>query len=211
MIFLFDLDGVILDTEQQYSYFYNAFGEKYLGVKNFGLTIKGQTLVQILSQHIPDSETEAILRRELNEFELNMDYSFIPGAYEFLKKTKQAGIPSAIVTSSDNNKMQKLYAAHPEFPSMVDAILTSEHFTKSKPDPECFRKGMEVLGGSPETAVVFEDSLHGLAAGRTSGAFVVGLPTSNPREVVAELCDMMIDNFEGVEPQQLIKLISQKQ
>ena len=106
--------------------------------------------------------------------------------------------------------MQKLYAAHPEFPSMVDAILTSEHFTKSKPDPECFRKGMEVLGGCPQTSVVFEDSLHGLSAGRASGAFVVGLPTSNPKEVVAGLCDMMIDNFEGLDPQYLIKLISQK-
>lgn len=210
MIFLFDLDGVIIDTEQQYSYFYNAFGEKYLGVKDFGLTIKGQTLVQILSQHIPDPEIEAILRRELNKFELEMDYAFIPGAYEFLKKVKEAGIPSAIVTSSDDSKMQKLYAAHPEFPSMVDAILTSEHFTKSKPDPECFRKGMEVLGGSPQTSVVFEDSLHGLSAGRASGAFVVGLPTSNPKDVVAGLCDMMIDNFEGLDPQYLIKLISQK-
>jgi HAD superfamily hydrolase (TIGR01509 family) len=210
MIFLFDLDGVLLDTEQQYSYFYNAFGEKYLGLKDFGLTIKGQTLVQILSQHIPDAEIEAILRRELNEFEQNMDYSFIPGAYEFLKKVKEDGVPSAIVTSSDDNKMQKLYAAHPEFKSMVDIILTSEYFTKSKPDPECFRKGMEILGGTPETSVVFEDSLHGLAAGRASGAFVVGLPTSNPREVVSGLCDMMIDNFEGLDPQQLIELISQK-
>ena len=210
MIFLFDLDGVILDTEHQYSYFYNAFGEKYLGMKDFGQTIKGQTLVQILSQHIPSGEIEAILRRELNEFELNMDYSFSPGAYGFLEKTRAAGIPSAIVTSSDDNKMQKLYAAHPEFPSMVDTILTSEHFTKSKPDPECFRKGMEVLGGSPEATVVFEDSLHGLAAGRASGAFVVGLPTSNPREVVAGLCDMMIDDFEELDPQQLIQLISQK-
>ena len=210
MIFLFDLDGVIIDTEQQYSYFYNAFGEKYLGVKDFGLTIKGQTLVQILSQHIPDPEIEAILRRELNKFELEMDYAFIPGAYEFLKKVKEAGVPSAIVTSSDDSKMQKLYAAHPEFPSMADAILTSEHFTKSKPDPECFRKGMEVLGGSPQTSVVFEDSLHGLSAGRASGAFVVGFPTSNPKEVVAGLCDMMIDNFEGLDPQYLIKLISQK-
>jgi HAD superfamily hydrolase (TIGR01509 family) len=198
MIFLFDLDGVLLDTEQQYSYFYNAFGEKYLGLKDFGLTIKGQTLVQILSQHIPDAEIEAILRRELNEFEQNMDYSFIPGAYEFLKKVKEDGVPSAIVTSSDDNKMQKLYAAHPEFKSMVDIILTSEYFTKSKPDPECFLKGMEVLGGKPEETFVFEDSFHGLTAGRASGARVVGLSTTNSREAIAPCCDIVIDDFTGI-------------
>jgi beta-phosphoglucomutase-like phosphatase (HAD superfamily) len=79
----------------------------------------------------------------------------------------------------------------------VDAILTSEDFTKSKPDPECFLKAMEVLGGTPEDTVVFEDSFHGLDAGRASGARVVGLATTNTREAIAPRCDMVIDDFTG--------------
>ena len=62
---------------------------------------------------------------------------------------------------------------------------------------------MEVLGGTPETTVVFEDSIHGLAAGRGSGALVVGLTTTNSKEVLESLCDMPIDNFEGMTPQLL--------
>ncbi len=49
MIVLFDLDGVILDTESQYTIFWNRMGEQYLQKKDFGLLIKGQTLKHILT------------------------------------------------------------------------------------------------------------------------------------------------------------------
>ena len=91
--------------------------------------------------------------------------------------------------------MANVYKAHPELPGLVDKVLTSEHFSKSKPDPECFLKGMEFLGGTPEETVVFEDSFHGIAAGRAAGAKVIGLATTNKREAIAPLCDMVIDDF----------------
>ena len=112
---------------------------------------------------------------------------------------KKAGIPTAIVTSSNNTKMSQVYKAHPQLHTMVDAILTSEHFTRSKPDPECFLKGMEVLGGTPGTTVVFEDSIHGLTAARAAGAYVVGLATTNSRETIEPLCDMVLDDFTDME------------
>jgi HAD superfamily hydrolase (TIGR01509 family) len=197
MTALFDLDGVILATEPYYTWFWDDMGRKYLGLEGFGTTIKGQTLNLILGQYVHDGSLAKTLVQELDEFESNMEFGFIPGALDFLSQVKDAGIPSAIVTSSNNKKMEKLYARYPEFKSMVIAVLTSEHFSKSKPDPECFLKGMEVLGGRPESTVVFEDSIHGLAAGRASGAYVVGLATTNSREDIEPLCDMVIDNFEG--------------
>ena len=198
MIVLFDFDGVIADTESQYTVFWNRMGSDYLGLENFGHTIKGQTLVQIFGRHFSGMETEqAEIVLMLDEFERNMSYGYIPGAYEFMQSLKEAGIPMAIVTSSNDIKMQQVYRAHPELAGLVDAILTSEDFSKSKPDPECFLKGMEVLGGTPEDTVVFEDSFHGLDAGRASGAFVVGLATTNTREAIAPRCDMVIDDFTG--------------
>ena len=198
MIVLFDLDGVIVDTETQYTLHWNVLGEKYLGQKNFGITIKGQTLVQILDQYVDDPALGEFLEKEVDRIEDEMNYDYIPGAFEFMKTVKEAGIPTAIVTSSNKKKMEKLFACHPEIREMVDLILTSEYFSKSKPDPECFLKGMEMLGGTPQTTIVFEDSLHGLAAGRGSGAHVVGLATTNSREVITPLCDMVIDNFQGI-------------
>ena len=50
-IALFDLDGVILDSEGDYTKFWDEMGKKYLGVSDFGITIKGQTLVKILGDN----------------------------------------------------------------------------------------------------------------------------------------------------------------
>ena len=204
MIVLFDFDGVIADTETQYTEFWNRIGREYLGQEEFGHTIKGQTLVQIFGKYFEgmDREQEEIVP-QLNEFEANMSYDYIPGAQAFMKELKAAGIPMAIVTSSNDIKMSNAYKAHPEFLELVDKVLTSEYFSKSKPDPECFLKGMEILGGTPGETVVFEDSFHGLTAGRASGAKVIGLATTNKREAIAPLCDMVIDDFCGLTVQDI--------
>ena len=196
MIVLFDFDGVIADTETQYTEFWNRIGREYLGQEEFGHTIKGQTLVQIFGKYFEgmDREQEEIVP-QLNEFEANMSYNYIPGVYRFMQELKAAEIRSAIVTSSNDVKMANAYKAHPELLELVDKVLTSEHFSKSKPDPECFLKGMEFLGGTPEETLVFEDSFHGIAAGRAAGAKVIGLATTNKREAIAPLCDMVIDDF----------------
>lgn len=198
MVALFDLDGVITDTESQYSLFWNRMGKDYLGLDDFGMTIKGQTLVQIFGKYFDgmhQEQTEIV--GQLDEFERNMSYEYIPGVNEFMQKLKKEGIPVAIVTSSNENKMKNVRNAHPELWDLADAILTSEHFSRSKPDPECFLKGMEVLGGTPENTYVFEDSIHGINAGRASGAHVIGLATTNSREIIEPLCDIVIDDFRG--------------
>ena len=199
MIVLFDFDGVIADTESQYTYFWDKVGKDYLGLDDFGMTIKGQTLIQIFGKFFDgmQKEQEEIVP-QLNAFEHDMSYEYIPGALEFMQELQKWGIRSAIVTSSNDIKMSNAYAAHPELHDLVDAVLTSEHFSKSKPDPECFLKGMEVLGATPQETIVFEDSFHGIAAGRASGAKVIGLATTNKREALTPLCDMVIDDFTQI-------------
>lgn len=197
MVALFDFDGVLMDTETQYSRFWDETGRKFVNIEGFGSIIKGQTLVQIFGKHFAGHSQEELRAIEdaINDYERNMVYDFITGAREFLAELKKAGVPTAIVTSSNNMKMAQVYKVHPDLHTLVDAILTSEDFSKSKPDPECFIKGMERLGGTPETTIVFEDSIHGITAGRAAGAYVVGLATTNKREVIEPLCDMVIDDF----------------
>lgn len=204
MIVLFDFDGVIADTESQYTYFWNKMGMDYLGLEEFGHTIKGQTLVQIFGKYFDGKlkEQQEIVP-QLNAFEQNMSYDYIPGALEFMQELKKRGIRSAIVTSSNDIKMSNAYAAHPELLELVDTVLTSEHFSKSKPDPECFLKSMEALGATPQETIVFEDSFHGITAGRASGAKVIGLATTNSREALTPLCDLVIDDFTQISVEEL--------
>ena len=206
MIALFDFDGVLMDTEDQYTRFWDGAGKSFANIENFGHVIKGQTLVQIMEKYFSDRSEEE--RRQIvgliDDFERNMKFEFIPGAQEYLAALKKAGVPTAIVTSSNDKKMEQVYKAHPQLHTMVDAVLTSEHFSRSKPDPECFLKGMEVLGASPQETIVFEDSFHGISAGRASGAKVIGLATTNSSESLTPLCDMVIDDFTQISVENLL-------
>jgi HAD superfamily hydrolase (TIGR01509 family) len=127
-----------------------------------------------------------------------MVYEYIPGAREFIEELKRNGVRMAVVTSSNEEKMKNVYRTHPEFTSYFDEILTGEMFAHSKPHPDCFLLGMRRLGTTAEETVVFEDSFHGLAAGRSSGAFVVGLATTNTREAIAGKADVVVDDFRGM-------------
>ena len=91
--------------------------------------------------------------------------------------------------------MEAVYHHHPEFKSLFDAILTSEDFERSKPDPDCYLKAAERFGLGPEDCVVFEDSFNGLKSGRAAGMRVVGLATTNPAESIRPLCDEVIEDY----------------
>lgn len=202
---LFDFDGVVMDTEGQYTVFWDKIGEKILGRKGFCHEIKGTTLIQIFDRFF--SGDLAVYRDEiasqLFDFEKNMCLEYVPGADVFIRRLKEEGVRTAIVTSSNTEKMEVVLAAHPELHEMFDLILTDKDFRASKPDPDCFLQGMRKLGGTAEDTVVFEDSFHGLAAGRASKAKVVGLATTNPADAIAPCCDIVIPDFVGLTPAEL--------
>ena len=194
-IALFDLDGVILDTEGSYTAFWDDYGSRHFSEKDFGLKIKGQTLVKILGDYFPEENERKAITEAINDFERNMSYPFVPGVENYIKSLKSNGIKTAVVTSSNLPKMENVYRCHPGFREMFDIILTSEDFSESKPSPYCYLKAMRLFGAGPEDCVVFEDSLAGLQSARASGAFVTALTTTNPEEVVRNYADLVIRDF----------------
>lgn len=193
---LFDLDGVLVDSEGEYTKFWGGMGRRYnVGGETFASDIKGTTLTEILKA-FPESEREGIVS-ELHEFEKNMTYPWIAGAETFVKSLADAGIPFAIVTSSDEVKMSYLFKAHPDLKEMATALVTAGLVTKSKPDPEGYLKGAYMIGVPIEDCFVFEDSMQGLEAGRRSGATVIGLATTNSRERINGKAHEIIDDLAG--------------
>ena len=192
---LFDLDGVILDTEGSYTAFWDDYGSRHFSEKDFGLKIKGQTLVKILGDYFPEENERKAITEAINDFERKMSYPFVPGVENYIKSLKSNGIRTAVVTSSNLLKMENVYRCHPGFREMFDIILTSEDFSESKPSPYCYLKAMKLFGAGPEDCVVFEDSLAGLQSARASGAFVTALTTTNPEEVVRNYADLVIRDF----------------
>lgn len=194
---LFDLDGVVFNTEPQYTEFWRGECQKYHpekpGLEN---EIKGRTLVEIYDTFFADvkSEQPAITKR-LNEFESRMEFPYIEGFVEFDKLLRDNGLKTAVVTSSNRAKMDNVYRRYPYFKQMFDAILTAEDFERSKPDPDCYLKGAARFGFRPDDCIGFEDSINGLKAVRAAGMLTVGLATTLPRNEVASLADVVIDNY----------------
>ena len=190
---LFDLDGVLLDSEGQYSIFWAAMEEQYkTGIPDFARFIKGFHLNRILGYFENDEVRQQVVEK-LMDFEQNMKYEFFPGALEFVRELHDAGIPMAIVTASDRTKMQSLYSQHPEFPGLFDQIVTGDMVTHAKPDPDCFLMGAQLIGVDIKDCIVLEDSRNGLIAGRNSGAKVIGIPTTLSYEQVSELSDLTVN------------------
>lgn len=200
---LFDLDGVLLDSEGQYSIFWRSMEERFpTGVDDFSNYIKGFHLARILSYFASDEIREQIVQ-ELVEFEKNMRFEFFPGALEFVKHLREAGIPMAIVTSSDHKKMKALFSQHPDFPDLFEVIITGDMVTKAKPDPDCFLLGAKQLGIDIKDCVVFEDSRNGLIAARASGARVIGVATTLSADVVASLSDLTVHGVDELDIEQI--------
>lgn len=195
---LFDLDGVVFDTEPQYSVFWGGQCRLYHPERP-GLEheIKGSTLEQIFEIGWTgplESERQKVVER-LDAFEAQMELRYVDGFERYIAQLRTAGIKTAVVTSSNQQKMSNVYTKHPEFKQMFDEILTSEDFAESKPSPDCYLRAAMRFALSPAECMVFEDSINGLRSGRAARMTVVGLLTTNPREAVTPLSDYQIDNY----------------
>lgn len=198
---LFDLDGVVFDTEPQYTVFWGKqcrlYHPEHPGLEQ---EIKGSTLTQIYDCWFsgPLQKEQPVITERLNAYEQQMDYDYIDGFIAFVNDLHQNGVKTAVVTSSNLPKMESVYRKQPGFKQLFDAILTSEDFEKSKPDPDCYLKAARKLGVEPDECVVFEDSVNGLRSGMSAKMKVVGLLTTNPQDVVAPLSDLQMVNYDGM-------------
>ena len=208
---LFDLDGVVFDTEPQYSVFWGGICRQY-HPEHPGLEheIKGQTLTQIYDRWFSGpllSERDSITSR-LNDYEQQMSYEYIEGFEVLIAALRSHGVRTAVVTSSNIPKMESVYRHQPGFTSLFDAILTSEDFDRSKPDPDCYLKAAQRLDAQCDECIVFEDSFNGLRAGRAAGMAVVGMATTNTVEAILPLSDLQLKDYQGLTFERLEMLLS---
>lgn len=209
--FLFDLDGVLIDSETAYSEIWTRIEREYpTGIEDFARKIKGTTFEKILSDNYPDASTRAKVEARLYELEGQMSYKPLPGAIELLMTLNERGIPAVIVTSSNDKKMQHLWSDLPDFRQYFRKIVDGDMVTHSKPDPEGYLLGASLIDRKPEHCVVLEDSLQGVKAGHNSGAYVVGVAGTLPAETIAPYCDMVVDTLEGFDVEGLVEILENR-
>lgn len=198
---LFDLDGVLVDSEGIYSEFWKKAAEEYgIGIPNFEQVIKGSTLEQILGTYFPDPGKRSKVVAQLVEQERDMRYRLFDGVTEFLDRLKAKNVPMIIVTSSNSAKMEHLFGQLPDFRQYFAGVLVDKDVTHSKPDPEGYLKAAGRLGVAPADCIVFEDSLNGVKAGIAAGAKVIALSTTNAPERLAPLTSTVFPTLAEVDP-----------
>ena len=195
---LFDFDGVIADTESQYTRFWREYFSENSNVnpEELALKVKGTPLKKIFETYFSGlGEDEfARLTEKLAAFEKTLDYSPIRGVVEFIEAARARGFKTGLVTSSGANKMRSVFEKT-QYGKLFDTLITAQDITVGKPDPMCYLLGAKRLESAPENCAVFEDSLTGLKAGRSAGMFVIGLLTTFPRAQVEPLSDVVIGDF----------------
>lgn len=206
---LFDLDGVVFDTETQYTVFWGGQFRKYYpehpGMEQL---IKGMTLVEIYEKYFPDTAVQQLITKELDDFERDMTFGYIDGFERFVMDIRSHGVKTAVVTSSNVAKMQNVYSKRQEFKSYFDEILTSEDFDESKPSPDCYQKAAQRFGLKADECIVLEDSFNGLKSGRAAEMYVVGLATTNAPEAIKPLSDVVVSNYDGMDYEKICELIA---
>lgn len=209
--FLFDLDGVLIDSETEYSKIWAQVNSEYpTGVKSLESVIKGCTLDKILDDHYPDAEVRKKVVKRLYELEGKMKYRYLPGAHELLSCLRDRKIPAALVTSSNDVKMAHLDEELPDIRDYFNFIVTADLISKSKPDPEGYLLGASSIGCDIEKCVVFEDSLQGVKAGHNSGAYVIGVAGTLPREILEPYSDIVVESLEEIELESLLNILENR-
>lgn len=122
-----------------------------------------------------------------------------PGSVRYLEAARDAGLRRAVVSSS-HNCQDVLEAASIDhlLEERVDGIVADEQHLEGKPHPDTFLEGARRLGADPAEAVVYEDALAGVEAGR-AGAFghVIGVDRVGQREALTEHgADIVVDDLE---------------
>jgi beta-phosphoglucomutase len=208
--FLFDMDGVIINSNPFHKIALKQFCKKYgydLTEEQLREKIYGRTNTDWITNVFGKLET-AQLRNYADEKEAlfrelyDKDIKPVDGLVDFLRQMDEQEIPRAIATSAPRANVD-FTLAKTGMGKYFHTILDESFVTKGKPDPEIYLKTAKALNFDPKNCVVFEDSLSGVKAGKAAGCKVVGITTTHTQEELSET-DLVINNFTSLDPRSLI-------
>jgi len=199
---IFDLDGVLLDSEPI-----------YLAATNSDLAAEGQYIspeenAQWIGVRFRDMLAEIIPQRGLAydaDYYINATREAVlrefgkpltppPGARELIERLVDHGVPRAVGSSSVNGWVDQVLTnlgVRHHFP----IIVGGDDVPNGKPAPDIFLRCADLLSVPPARCVVIEDSANGVLAARRAGMAAIGLRTAATATLVLEGCLAVVDNF----------------
>ena len=213
--FLFDFDGLILDTEIHsragWQMLYREHGHEL--PEDLWATLVGTTHAPWSPMdHLEELAGTPLDRVGLNERRYAYELALIeaeelrPGIVDYLAAARSHGLKRAIVSSSSRRWID-LHLERLEETVGWDAICTADGDpTRAKPSPTLYLEALSLLGVSAHEAVVFEDSPHGVRAAKAAGIFTIAVPNEVTRELGLDDAgaDLLLDSLADLAPDELL-------
>ena len=211
--FIFDLDGVIVDTAKYHFLAWKDLAES-LGfnfTEHDNERLKGVSRVRSLEILLEiggkefDEQTKIELATRKNNQYVGLitkmtSREILPGVTDFLQSVKDEGIKIVLGSASKN---APIILERIELDYFFDAVIDGNQVSKAKPDPEVFLKGAAAVNANPAECIVFEDALAGIEAAKNAGMIAVGV--GNPKILVG--ADVVIQGFNGLTVNKLMKMV----
>jgi pseudouridine 5'-phosphatase len=209
---IFDLDGVLLDTEPLYTkaiaLIATRFGKVYdWSIKRScigrGTMEAAGIIVQALG--LPLSPAELVRERDVTLVRLLATAAAMPGAEAFTRALFQRGVPMAIATSTEAALFAVKAAPHRAWLSIFATAVCGDdpRVHRSKPAPDIFLAAAQDLGADPASCLVIEDSPFGVEAARLAGMQVIAMPDPAMDRTLYTRAHAVVTGFADLTPELL--------
>ena len=205
---IFDMDGVIIDSEPTHMKLENETYKK-LGIQVTGdehLSFVGSTShymwETLKNRYKLNQRLEELIEYDRSKYfkYLNSDeceITLIEGVKELIEDLHENGVKLAIASSSPLNVIEAV-AKRFQIEEYFEVFVTGDYVKKSKPEPDIFLYASEKLGVSPENCLVIEDSHNGVLAAKKAGMKCVGINSDPEGRQDISMANLVINSFKEV-------------
>jgi HAD superfamily hydrolase (TIGR01509 family) len=202
---IFDMDGVIVDTEPVHSYaYFQHFSELKIDVsKEMFTSFMGNSTrntFQKLKDMFPiEGEVEELIQRKRtlfnDAFDSKEDLYLIEGVEKLIQDLHANGMQLILASSAAKVTIERVFnrfGLHQYFTH----IVSGEDFPNSKPHPEIFEYAASLSNAPKENCIVIEDSNNGVRAAKGAGLFCVGYNSANSKLQDLTFADVIFNDFK---------------
>ncbi len=204
---LFDMDGLILDTEKLYTRFWmeaaNTLGypmtrEQALGMRSLSREFGVAKLQSYFGESVSYEEVKQKRIELMDAFIEKEGVEAKAGVQELMAYLKENGIKAAIATSSPLERTEK-YLQSVGLKDSFDKLISGYMVKKGKPEPDIYQLAAAELGLAPEECLALEDSPSGILSASRAGCFPVMIPDQDqPTEETEALLFAKADRLDQV-------------
>jgi HAD superfamily hydrolase (TIGR01509 family) len=213
---IFDMDGVIVDTEPVHRYaYYQQFSELNIEVSEEMYTsftgFSTRNTFQTLKGVFPaiEHEVEDLIQRKRNifnnAFDTKEDLHLLEGVENLIKELYANGIQLILASSASKVTIERVFTRfnlHPYFTH----IVSGEDFPQSKPDPAIFVHAASLSVAPKENCIIIEDSTNGVKAAVAAGIYCVGYNSVHSKMQDLSDANLIINHFEELNAKKISQL-----